>query len=133
MTDLEHRELEEVFESIFDTACEGHTIDPKVREKLDDSSFGLVEVDENGEKKRSYPLVVPGNKKKTDELITKAVQFFHYCKQDRREKLAKAIVSAIAANNSKIEISEASQILRYVDKSSLPKTVTIVPRKPRSR
>ena len=130
MTDLEYMELDAAFESIFDLAMEGHTIDPKVREKLPDSSFGIIEEDD-GKKKRSYPLVVPGDKQSTEELITKAVQFFHYCKPERREILAKAIVRAIAENGVKSEISEASQILRYVDKRDLPKTVHVVPRKPR--
>ncbi len=131
MTDLEYMELDAAFESIFDLAMEGHTIDPKVREKLPDSSFGIIEEEDDGKKKRSYPLVVPGDKQLTEDLVTKAVQFFHYCKPERRETLAKAIVRAIAENNVSIEISEASQILRYVDKKNLPKTIHIVPRKPR--
>lgn len=133
MTELDYKEIDAVLESVFDVVMEsGHTIDPKVREKLPDSSFGIIE-EENGKVKRSYPLVVPGDKNLTDELVTKAVQFFHYCKPERRESLAKAIVSAIRENKISIEISEASQILRYVDKSTLPKTVKIVPRKPRSK
>lgn len=130
MTELDYMEMDSALESVFDLAMEGHTIDPKVREKLPDECFGIIE-EEDGKKKRSYPLVVPGDKKLTDELVTKAVQFFHYCKPDRRETLARAIVRVIRENDIKIQISEASQILRYVDKSNLPKTVTLIPRKPR--
>ena len=137
MTDFDetfYDELDAAHESILELALEseGHTIDPKVRESLPDSCFGIVE-EVDGKTKRSYPLVVPGNKQATDALISKAVQFFHYAKEDRRKPLAQAIIRAIRENRVSIEISEASQILRYVNKSDLPKTITIVPRKAKKK
>lgn len=125
-------ELAGTYESMFEGVMEAsHTISNEVREKLPDDCFGIIEKLDDGKKKRSYPLAVPGDHQKTEELITKAVQFFHYCKPERREALAKNIIKVIRKYNVKISISEGSQIFNYVKDSSLPKTVTLVPRKKR--
>ena len=126
-------EISGAYESVLDVALEAHTISKQVRDKLPDSCFGVIEKNEDGTKKRSYPLAVPGDKAKTDELITKAVQFFHYCKPERREALAKNIMKTIRKYGVQISISEGSQIFNHVKKTNLPPTVTLVPRKSKKK
>ena len=120
----EYELIDEAFESIFIEALEGHTIDPKEREKLSDDCFAIVTTDENGDKKRSYPLRVPGDKKKTAELISKAIAMFHYCKGHQKKQLAEAILRAIEQEQVKVTISRRNQILRYVDEEDFPNCVT---------
>ena len=124
-----YAELDNDLADIFDMAMEAHTIDNATREKLPDKCFGVIEENSDGTKHRSYPLVVPGDDAATTELIGKAVQMFHYCKPERREALAKNIMAAIRKYNVPIEMSEASQIFKYVDKSRIPKCVTLVAKK----
>lgn len=131
MTKQDYAEIDAMYAEIFDMAMEGTTISEKQRRNLPDDCFGLIEEHEDGTAKRSYPLIVPDDKKLTHELITKAVQFFHYCKPNQKAELANNIVRAISETGTEIEISEASQILRYVNKDELPTCVTIVPKKGR--
>ena len=131
MTEQDYKELDGAFESIFEIAMEEHTISPEVRKKLPDDCFGIIE-EEDGKVKRAYPLVVPGDKEKTKELISKSVMMFHYCKPERRETLAKNILKAIKTYKVPVEMSAGNQILKYIDRNDLPKCVTIVPRKTRS-
>ena len=127
----DENDIDSAFESVFDLAMEGHTIDPKLRERLPDGCFGVIETNEDGTKKRSYPLRVPGDIDKTRECVSKAIQFFHYCKEPRRAQLAKNIFAVIRKDHLAISINEKSQVLRYINKNSLPKTVTIEPGKQR--
>lgn len=121
----DYTELDLAFESVFDAAMEAHTIDPAIRKKLPDKCFAIIETDDNGNPKRSYPLMVPGDKAKTTELCTKAIQMFHYCKPNRKPALAKAIVKVIKSEKISLSINSRSQIFKYVPPASMPKTVTI--------
>lgn len=125
MEAMEYTEIEQAFESVFDMAMEGHTIDPSIRKNLPDNCFAIVEKGENGEVKRSYPLMVPGDKVKTAELCSKAVQMFHYCKPDRKPALAKAILKTVKSNKVVLTISSRSQIFKFVSQKDFPKSVTI--------
>ena len=131
----EELELQSALESVFDFAMEAssHTIDPKDREKLPDSCFGVITTFPSGEKKRIYPLRVPGDAEKTHELVSKAIQFFHYCKEPLRAELAKNILKVIKSENLKVTINRGSQILKYVSESQFPKTVTFTEPKVRGR
>ena len=92
MSNQDYMEMDAALESVFDFAMEAssHTIDKATREKLPDSCFGVITTFESGEKKRIYPLRVPNDAEKTKELTGKAIQFFHYCKEQYRDELAKA-------------------------------------------
>lgn len=105
----------DIYGGVFDYAFEaaGHTIDADLRDSLDDSDFGIPS-------ERKYPLRVPGNKKLTEELVTKAVQMFHFCKAEWREELAKNIVKIIKAENLSVKINKKSQIFKYVDINEVP-------------
>lgn len=135
MTEFEYQEMDSALESVFDVAMEAtsHTIDPKVREKLPDYCFGVIEEFPSGEKKRIYPLRVPKDPQKTKELTTKAIQMFHYCKPDRRKQLAESIVKVIKQENMTISIARTNQMFKYVSITSLPKSVTITEPKARSK
>lgn len=126
MTNDDYQEIDAALESVFAAAMEAHTIDPKVRESLPDECFALVTTDDDGKVKRSYPLRVPGDKAKTQELISKAVAMFHYAKPDQKKQLAEAIVRIMHKENPKMQIGKRNQIFRYVDPEDFPKSVTIV-------
>ena len=117
-------EIDVAFESVFELAMEAHTIDPAVREKLPDNCFAIVG-DYDGKFIRAYPLKVPGDKAKTTELCSKAIQMFHYCKAERKADLAKAILKTVKSEKVTLTISNRNQIFRYVNQSEFPKTVTI--------
>lgn len=125
MNAFDYNEIDSNLNSVFEAAMEGHTIDPALRKRLSDDCFAIVEKDENGEVKRSYPLKVPGDKAKTTELCSKAVQMFHYCKPNRKGALAKAILETIKGEKISLTINGRSQIFKYVAPSDFPKTVTI--------
>lgn len=125
MNTFDYNEIDSDLHSVFDAAMEAHTIDPAIRKKLPDNCFAIVEKQENGEVKRSYPLKVPGDKAKTSELCSKAIQMFHYCKPDRKGALAKAILATIKGEKLSLTINGRSQIFKYVSPSAFPKTVTI--------
>lgn len=95
-------------ESVPGTKPRGHILDKKTRDSLPDSAFGIPD-------KRKYPLVVKGDKKTTEELISRAVQMFHFCNPAWKEPLAKAIVKAIQENDVAITIHPKSQINKYAD------------------
>lgn len=122
---LNDLEIDQAFGSVFDAAIEAHTIDPEVRKKLPDKCFAIVETDDKGNVKRSYPLMVPGDKAKTTELCSKAIQMFHYCKPNRKPELAKAILRTIKGNKISLTISNRNQIFRFVSQNDFPKSVTI--------
>lgn len=126
MTREDYQEIDNALESVFSAALEAHTIDPKVREQLPDDCFALISKDDNGKLKRSYPLRVPGDKAKTQELITKAVQMFHYCKPEQKKQLAQAIVQMLKQEKIEMRIGKRNQIFRFVDPEDFPKTVSIV-------
>ena len=129
MTPQDYIEIESAMESVLDTAMEsakGHVIDPKVRDALPDKAFGIVFIDESGKTQRKYPLVVKNDPEATKELIGKSISFFHFCREDWKADLAKAIVRAIKSEKVKISINKKSQIFKYVNEKDLPATVTIV-------
>lgn len=117
-------EIDSAFDSVFELAMEAHTIDPAVRAKLPNDCFGIVR-DDDGQFVRAYPLKVPGDKAKTTELCSKAIQMFHYCKAERKAELAKAILKIVKSEKITLTISSRNQIFRYVQQSQFPKTVTI--------
>ncbi len=118
MNDLEA--VMEAYGSVMDMACEGnHVIDKDQRDNLDDKDFGLI-VEENGKKKRKYPLRLPGDKNKTKELLTKAIQFFHFCKGSYRAELANNICRVMKEENVVIKIDPKSPLRRYVKDSDWP-------------
>lgn len=129
--DLEQRvtdaDINAVYESIFDIAVESsHVIDKETRNRLPDDCFGIIGTDSDGKPKRSYPLRVPGDKQKTSELCSKAIQMFHYCKPEWKKDLAKSIVRVISSEKLSIQINKRNQMFRYVSESDLPKSVTLV-------
>lgn len=129
MTPQDYIEIELAMESVLDTAMEsakGHVIDPKVRDALPDRAFGIVYQDENGKTQRKYPLVVKNDPEVTRELISKAIQFFHFARSDWKPQLAKAIAKAIRSEKVKITINKKSQIFKYVSEKDLGDTVTII-------
>lgn len=129
MTAQDYIELDAAMESVLDAAMEaakGHVIDPKVRDALPDKAFGIVFVDENGKTQRKYPLVVKSDSEATKELISKAVQFFHFCNPEWKAQLAKAIARAIRTEKVKITINKKSQIFKYITEKDLGPTAIIV-------
>lgn len=129
MTAQDYIELDAAMESVLDAAMEaakGHVIDPKVRDALPDKAFGIVFVDENGKTQRKYPLVVKSDPEATKELISKAVQFFHFCNPEWKAQLAKAIARAIRTEKVKITINKKSQIFKYITEKDLGPTAIIV-------
>ena len=129
MTSQDYIEIEAALESVLDTAMEsakGHVIDPKVRDALPDRAFGIVFNDKDGKTQRKYPLVVKNDPEATKELISKAIQFYFYCKPEWKPQLAKAIVAAIKSEKVKISINKKSQIFKYINERDLPDTVTLI-------
>ena len=129
MTQQDYIEINSAMESLFDAAMEaakGHVIDPKVRDALPDKAFGIVFTDENGKTQRKYPLVVKNDPAATKELISKAVQFFHFCNPEWKAQLAKAIATAIRTEKVKITINKKSQIFKYVTEKDFGPTASIV-------
>lgn len=116
----------EAYGSVMDAVCEGnHVIDKNEREGLDDKDFGLI-VEEDGRKNRKYPLRMPGDKNRTKELLTKAIQFFHFCKGPYREQLAKNICRVMNEENVVIKIAKNSPLRRYVKDSEWPDGCMVV-------
>jgi len=89
------------------TKPKGHIIDKQTRDSLPDSAFGIP-------KSRKYPLVVKGNKEVTHELVSRAIQFFHYCNPEWKAELAKNIIKVIQKENLPVTIHPKSQINKYV-------------------
>lgn len=94
-------------ETVPGTKPRGHILTKEKRDSLPDSAFGIPG-------KRKYPLVVKGDKKTTEELISRAVQMFHFCNPAWKEELAKNIVKAIQENDVAITIHPKSQINKFV-------------------
>ena len=116
----------EAYGSVMDAVCEGnHVIDKNEREGLDDKDFGLI-IEEDGKKNRKYPLRMPGDKNRTKELLTKAIQFFHFCKGPYREQLAKNICRVMNEENVVNKIAKNSPLRRYVKDSEWPDGSMIV-------
>ena len=129
MTAQDYVEIESAMEAVLDTAMEavkGHVIDPKVRDALPDKAFGIVFTDENGKTQRKYPLVVKNDPEATKELISKAIQFFHFCNPEWKSQLAKAIAKAIRTEKVKITISKKSQIFKYITEKDLGPTANVI-------
>ena len=116
----------EAYGSVMDAVCEGnHVIDKNEREGLDDKDFGLI-IEEDGKKNRKYPLRMPGDKNRTKELLTKAIQFFHFCKGPYRGPPAKDICRVMNEENVVIKIAKNSPLRRYVKDSEWPDGCMIV-------
>lgn len=112
--DTSGNDMSEILGGVFDYALEyGHTIDADVRESLDDEDFGIPA-------ERKYPLRVPGNKRLTEELVSKAVQMFHYCKPEWKEELARNIVNIIKKEDLEIKIDRKAKMFRYISIDELP-------------
>lgn len=118
----EEAAIEAAYATIFEYACEaeGHVIDPKKRDALPDSAFGIVFTDANGKRQRKYPLLVKSDPKLTQELCAKAIQFFHYCKPEWKEELAKKIMSVVLTNKVPVKINKKSQIFKYYSLDKVP-------------
>lgn len=99
---------EGAYENTLAPVIEGKVINAETRKRLPDDAFGLP-------KQRLYPLIVASNPVATNELIGKAVQFFHFAKPDNKKELATNIVKALKKTQSSVKISKKSQILKYVD------------------
>ena len=134
MTREDYAAMDAALESVFDTAMEAasHTISKETRDSLPDDCFGIIEEDDKGNKKRIYPLRVPKDKKATEELVAKAIQFFHYCTPARQKQLAEAIMDTIRKEKIKVSIATSSQILKHVSSSKIPATVNLVEPKKRA-
>lgn len=69
------------------------------RKAIPDKLFGLPML-------RKYPL-------DTEERLRKAIQFFHYCKEENRKELANNIIKRMKALHLDIEFSEKSLVRKY--------------------
>lgn len=128
-------EMDSVLESMLEGVLEsdGHVIDPKTRDSLPDSAFGVVytsetEKDKNGNPKRyrKYPLVVKNDKETTKRLISKALTFFNYCKPEYKKGLAQKIVAVIKSEKIEVTVSRNNAFLKYVPESRLPEYIKVV-------
>lgn len=128
-------EMDSVLESMLEGVLEsdGHVIDPKTRDSLPDSAFGVVytsetEKDKNGNPKRyrKYPLVVKNDKETTKRLVSKALTFFNYCKPEYKKGLAQKIVAVIKSEKIKVTVSRNNAFLKYVPESRLPEYIKVV-------
>ena len=129
MTPQDYIEIEEAMESVLDVAMEvtrTHIVDPKVRDSIPDNAFGIVYKDSEGKTQRKYPLIIKNDPETTKELISKSIQFFHFCKPEWKPQLAKAIVRAINSEKIIMTINRKSQIFKYINEKDLPMTVTLV-------
>lgn len=132
MLENDFTEVDYAFESVFEAAMEAtekKLISTKDRNQLPDECFGIIYTNDKGKVVRAYPLKVPGNKKKTAELIQKSLDMFHYCLPKNKPILAKKILEVLNSENVKVTISERNQIFKYIDKSDLPDCVIIKPAK----
>lgn len=84
----------------------GHVIDKKTRDSLPDSAFGVPG-------HRKYPLIVKGDNEATHELISRAVQMFHYCNPEWKTELAGNIIKAIKKTHVAVTIHPRSMICKY--------------------
>ena len=128
-------EMDSVLESMLEGVLEadGHVIDPKTRDSLPDSAFGIVytsetEKDKNGNPKRyrKYPLVVKNDKDTTKKLVSKALTFFNYCKPEYKKGLAQKIVAVIKSEKIEVTVSRNNAFLKYVSESQLPQYIKVV-------
>lgn len=128
-------EMDSVLESMLEGVLEadGHVIDPKTRDSLPDSAFGIVytsetEKDKDGNPKRyrKYPLVVKNDKDATKKLISKALTFFNYCKPEYKKGLAQKIVAVIKSEKIEVTVSRNNSFLKYVNESQLPQYIKVV-------
>ena len=128
-------EMDSVLESMLEGVLEadGHVIDPKTRDSLPDSAFGVVytsetEKDKNGNPKRyrKYPLVVKNDKDATKKLVSKALTFFNYCKPEYKKGLAQKIVAVIKSEKIEVTVSRNNAVLKYVSESQLPQYIKVV-------
>lgn len=123
--------LESMLEGVME--AEGHVIDPKTRDSLPDSAFGIVytsetEKDKDGNPKRyrKYPLVVKNDKEATKQLVSKALTFFNYCKPEYKKDLAKKITSVCKSEDIQVTVSRNNAFLKYVNETQLPKNIKVV-------
>lgn len=125
MNNIEHA-LESVFQVAME-ATEAKLLTTKERNELDDSCFGIIYTNDKGKVVRAYPLKVPGNKKKTTELVQKSLDMFHYCLPQNKQKLAEKILEVINSENITVTISPKNRILQYIDSDgdNMPKTLKI--------
>ena len=128
-------EMDSVLESMLEGVLEadGHVIDPKTRDSLPDSAFGIVytsetEKDKNANPKRyrKYPLVVKNDKDATKKLVSKALTFFNYCKPEYKKGLAQKIVAVIKSEKIEVTVSRNNAFLKYVNETQLPKNIKVV-------
>ena len=128
-------EMDSVLESMLEGVLEadGHVIDPKTRDSLPDSAFGVVytsetEKDKDGNPKRyrKYPLVVKNDKDATKKLVSKALTFFNYCKPEYKKGLAQKIVAVIKSEKIEVTVSRNNSFLKYVSESQLPQYIKVV-------
>ena len=123
----EYRDIDIAFEAVFTAALEAsHVLSTKERNALPDDCFGLIYTNNDGKRVRAYPLKVPGDPKKTQELVEKSLSMFHYCIPSNKPKLAKRILEVIEECNLSVTISTRNMIIAYIDKNNLPKGVKIL-------
>lgn len=113
--------MNEVFDYAMESATRTKILNTKTRDSLPDDAFGIVARTDEGERIRKYPLVVKGDPSATEELVQKALDYFHYCRPDWKPQLARKLVQVI--NEEKkihVSISAKHAIFKYVDRSELP-------------
>lgn len=134
-------DMDSVLESMLECVMEAdkHVIDPKTRDSLPDSAFGIVytsetEKDKNGNPKRyrKYPLVVKNDKEATKQLVSKALTFFNYCKPEYKKDLAKKIVSVCKGEDIEVTVSRNNSFLKFVTETKLPKNIKVIEIKKKS-
>lgn len=123
---LYYSEEDLALESVFALAMEQTSeklLTTKERNALDDSCFGIIYTNSNGKVVRAYPLKVPGDKKKTTELVQKSLDMYHYCLPQNKSALAKKILQVITEEKLSVKISKRNQILKRIPEDDFPETV----------
>lgn len=128
-------EIDSVLESVLSGVMEAKDsiLDPKTRDSLPDSAFGVVYTSEtekdkygNPKRYRKYPLVVKSDKAATKKLVSKALTFFNYCKPEHKQALAKKIVAVCKSEKIQVTVSSNNSFLRYVPETRLPEYIKVV-------
>lgn len=127
--DLLYSEVDIAYESVFCVAMEAvekKLLNTNERNELPDECFGIIYTNDKGKLVRAYPLCVPGDKKKTAQLLQKSIDMFHYCLPKNKEKLAKKIIEIATQEKVKLTMNERNQILKFVDPDEIPSNITII-------
>ena len=94
---IEAESIENINAQLYEEAA----LSSKIRNKLDDSEFGLPE-------DRSYPLI-------DEKHVRSAIQYFNKCEKSKQKLLAKNILNAMKKFDmlDKVKVSESNEFYKY--------------------